>query len=166
MNTISKICITSIVIFTMLTSAYIYTHKGKGKSVYILNDKVFADFEETKEVKKKLNAEEVSQKYILDSLFNEMQELEKRNQVVLAKQKKDIYDRFYEGFAQGNQKISMQYKESIWKHINQYLDEFGKENGYVFILGTSGDGNLMYADTTYNVTNEALLFINKKYAGE
>lgn len=59
------------------------------------------------------------------------------------------------------QKRSQACQDKIWKHINSRLEKFGKTRGYRFILGATGDGSIMYADQTEDVTKEALIFVNR-----
>lgn len=59
-----------------------------------------------------------------------------------------------------------EYNEAIWKQLNQYVRDFGKENGYDFIHGNTGNGNLMYADTdAYDLTETVKKYINDRYNG-
>ena len=44
------------------------------------------------------------------------------------------------------------------------LREFNKDKNFHIIYGKTGD-NILYADETYNITDEAIKFLNMKYAG-
>ncbi|MBN1115626.1 MAG: OmpH family outer membrane protein [Bacteroidales bacterium] len=47
--------------------------------------------------------------------------------------------------------------------INDYIEEFGKEHSYKFIIGATGQGNLLYALDRYNITQEILAGLNMDY---
>jgi outer membrane protein len=142
--------------------------KEKSKTVYILTDRVFAEYKGTNEVRKKIKATEEKQKSILDSLYMEIQTSQKAGKMAEEKMKKDqqIYQKLYSGFAASDEKQKQQYNAEIWKQINQYLEEYGKEKNYDYVLGASGNGNIMFANSTLNVTDEVIQYINKKYNGD
>ena len=54
--------------------------------------------------------------------------------------------------------------EKVWKRLNPLLDEYGKKKGLHLIIGANGMGSVLYNDDYYDQTNEAILFVNKKYA--
>ncbi len=64
------------------------------------------------------------------------------------------------------QQLSEQYTADIWRQINQWVNEFGEQEGYDFVLGAAGNGSLMYANEANDITNKTILFVNKKYQGD
>jgi outer membrane protein len=54
----------------------------------------------------------------------------------------------------------------IWDRINNYVKEYGEKNGYDYIFGANGDGTVMYADGSEDITNDITTYINLRYAGE
>lgn len=68
-------------------------------------------------------------------------------------------NKFQESYTQSNNDINLQ----IWKRLNPALGEFGKSKGLHLIIGANGMGSVLYTDGFYDITNEALLFVNKKY---
>jgi outer membrane protein len=71
-----------------------------------------------------------------------------------------------ENFGNDALKIKNEYQEQIWKQLNQYIREYGEQNGYSFIHGAMGNGNLMYAAESKDLTKDILAFCNKRYAGK
>ncbi len=53
--------------------------------------------------------------------------------------------------------------QTVVNDINDYIKEYGKENGYKIILGASGSGNIMFADETADLTTEVLDGLNTEY---
>lgn len=54
--------------------------------------------------------------------------------------------------------------EKVWKRLNPLLDEFGRKNKLHVIIGANGMGSVLYNDAFYDRTNEAIIFVNGKYA--
>jgi outer membrane protein len=56
--------------------------------------------------------------------------------------------------------------EQIWNQLNSYVQEYGQEHGYDYILGATGDGGIMYASEAKNLNEEVISYINDKYNGK
>lgn len=54
----------------------------------------------------------------------------------------------------------------IVTRMQQYVRDYGKENGYSCILGDDGNGYLMYGEETIDVTAPVIEYINTCYAGK
>ena len=71
-------------------------------------------------------------------------------------------------FKQLQQDLSDQYTEksdafqaTIWAELNTKIEAYGKKMGYVYILGAKGDGSIMYAQESEDVTKEVIEYINQ-----
>lgn len=73
--------------------------------------------------------------------------------------KNDLYLELYNKTEQKNKEI----ESMIWKRLNPYLEDFGKEEGYQFIYGANGTGNVLYADKEQDITDEVIKYVNKRY---
>jgi outer membrane protein len=80
-------------------------------------------------------------------------------------QKRDEYYYKEKQFNEDNQSLLMQHNEQVNKQINQYIEEFGKEKGYKYIYGATGNGSMMYADKEADISKEVISYINDKYTG-
>lgn len=69
-------------------------------------------------------------------------------------------------FNQENQGLFDQYNEQIWKQLNQYIEDYGRDNGYDYLLGASGQGAIMYANEAQDLTKEIIFYVNNKYSGK
>lgn len=58
-----------------------------------------------------------------------------------------------------NQKNSLQLRDSI----NVFLKEYNKTKGYNLILSNTGFDNLLYADSSFNITQEIIDGLNGRY---
>jgi Skp family chaperone for outer membrane proteins len=73
--------------------------------------------------------------------------------------KNDLYNNLYQKAEQRNKEI----EAMIWKRLNPYLIDFGKENGYEYIYGANGTGNVLYADEHQDITEEIIKYVNQRY---
>ncbi|MFZ4456980.1 MAG: OmpH family outer membrane protein [Bacteroidales bacterium] len=53
--------------------------------------------------------------------------------------------------------------EQIRDEVNAFLKEYNKDKGYHLILSNTSNDNVLYADESYNITNEVIEKLNKKY---
>lgn len=53
----------------------------------------------------------------------------------------------------------------IWSRLNPLIQEYGKENKYKMIFGANGTGNLLYSDSSLDISNSLIKYVNKKYNG-
>jgi outer membrane protein len=85
-----------------------------------------------------------------------IQEFEIKKQAFLMKQK---------AFTEDNQRASQQYQDEIWKQVNQYVNDYGKENEFAYIFGAEGSGSIMYGNSRHDITEQLKVYINEKYRG-
>jgi outer membrane protein len=64
-----------------------------------------------------------------------------------------------EEYKQGNHDIN----EQVWKRLNPALDEYGKKNGLHLIIGANGMGTVLYNEEAFDLTNDVIKYVNKKY---
>jgi outer membrane protein len=130
----------------------------KEKIGFVYNQQVFEKFEGTRELKEKLSRQEAQFKSMLDSLS-----------LLVNSGRKDLAP-YLQNKAQElglkHQEVSQTYTADIWKRINDEAMNFGKENGYDYILGAAGNGNMMYAKDQLNVTDEFIEYLNTRYTGK
>jgi|SRR6185437_4677845 len=55
--------------------------------------------------------------------------------------------------------------QAVLGQINSFVADYGKEHGYDLIIGTTNDGNLMYAKASLDITDEVLKALNDNYKG-
>lgn len=140
--------------------AYVYFKPGgSSRSAYVMNSEVFAKFKGKQDLEGRLTTIRQKNKQTMDSL-NLLMEDSINPHVIESLQQTQNNLRLSE------EQLSDKYTIDIWKRINQYMAEFGKEKGYKFIFGATGDGTIMYADDAVNVTEEAIEYMNKKYRVE
>jgi outer membrane protein len=152
------ISIISLVISLGVT-AYLALQASPSKSGYVINQKVFDEFNGKKHLEASLKDLRAKHKKHLDSLMALLTVSDQGNAQA-------VYGETLNAFAVQEQELSDRYTTEIWKQINQYITEYGKKNGYGFIYGATGDGSLMFAHEGGDVTPEVITFINAKYEAE
>jgi len=153
----------AIITLIIVLSIHFFSTKNETTIVHIDNAKVFSQFNLSKELSA-IGMQQINpQKQKVDSLVSKFQQednlksKEELQRIFLAENDK---------LKKMNDEISNQTNYQIWSRINQYAKDYGQEHQYEMILGTTGNGNLMYAETTLDVTDDFIAYANKKYEGE
>lgn len=140
--------------------SYLSITQQKVKSGFVVNKTIFEQFNGKKEMEAKLISVLGKDKKVVDSLAflyennlldppSELIYREKSNQVKMKEQE-----------------FSSQYSNRIWVQINQYIEEYGREHGYDYIHGAIGNGSLMFAKESNDITEELIIYMNEKYEGK
>lgn len=154
-------------IFTSLTL--------KPRTGYILINDVYEKFDMKMELEKKYKYSHDQRQKILDSLGIQLRLLANRIENDKGKNGADVemYNFKREEYLQkkgkmeeDNTQLSSQYDAAILKQLNQYVKDYGSQNGYEYIFGNDSNGSLMYAEESNNITRQVIEFINLKYAGK
>ena len=163
-----------IVIMTILVTIS-SCGKEPQKSAWVETGRIFSSFKGTQELEAKFKDDFKEEDRILDSLMSVIRLVEdqikagvKPDPQMKEKYNSDIdlYQRLAGSFEPRKEKARDELTRQVWTQINGYLMEYGKSKNYAFIFGAKGSGELMYADTSLNVTNDAIEFINGKYEGK
>jgi outer membrane protein len=137
---------------------YAFSVRNK-KMAFIINQRVFSEFLGKKELEKRLNDLRAGNNKSVDSLTSLMRQA--NNQAASS-----IYQEGIDNIKLMEEQLSSRYTADIWKQINQWVNEYGKQKGFDFILGAAGNGSLMYANEGDDITEEVIVFLNKKYQGD
>lgn len=142
---------------------------------YVELSKVMEQFKLKKELEGRLEKLNQGRTMILDSLELKLKILSRQIKESGNKDKslisefeirRDEYFKKKQGFSAEMDSLASVYDSQIAVQVNQYIKEFGEEKKYEFILGADGSGVLMYADSSKNVTNEFVVYMDKKYSGK
>ncbi len=136
----------------------------KSQIVYMDTLKVFEQFEMKKDYDSKLEKDIESESDLLNNIALKLEDAKKRN----SNKEIEILERDLNGaqqlFNEKFQTLSNQYTSEVYKRLNNYLKEYGKEKGYHVILGTTGQGNIMFVADEADITDEVISHINSKYS--
>lgn len=149
-----------------------FRSESKQQTAYIEIAKVYDSFKMKKELGVKYDAVEMHRKKIIDSLELELKLLgnaygEKQSEDIKKSylKKKQDYLITKKQFEEDNAAVTQQYTGQIFEQLNTYITEYGKEHGYRYIFGADGNGALMYASDSENITTEITAYVNSKYKG-
>ncbi|BDD05648.1 OmpH family outer membrane protein [Aureibacter tunicatorum] len=129
------------------------------KEVYVISGKLYDGYLAKKKLEKKFSALQSANKQTLDSLIVVTQ----RHEGKAREEALQLYREKLMAVQEEEAMVSQQYDQQIWTQINEYIKAFGKEKGYEYIYGASGNGSIMYADENMDITEEVLNYMNDKY---
>jgi len=132
------------------------------KIVYVDNQKLFDNFQMTKDLKKMGETEFNLKKKEIDSLYLRVQgdlgESENESLMKLLISKREEFDYF-------NQTYASSEAMKIWNRIDSYVVKFSEEKKYKIIIGADSKRDVLFADKEIDVTQELIDYINTKYEG-
>jgi len=136
-------------------AGYILFFNRKERTAFFYDQKVFDQFEGKLDLEAKLKSQAEADRKLLDSMASLMQS-----------GRQDLNATYQQNLRQSSQnyqQLSEKYTSDIWKHINGEVANFGREKGYDYIFGASGNGSLMYADSLNDITGDVIKYLNEKY---
>lgn len=129
--------------------------------VFLDNFKLFESFEMKKDldfkIEGELSAEKNAVSALADSLDKETDPSKKEQLEKNLQEAKLLFDQKF-------QALSSKYTNEVYAKLNTLISAYGKQKGYKIILGADGQGGVMYVDTTYNITNDMIKYVNDAYA--
>ena len=142
------------------------------KLAYVDVPKVFSQFDMKKEMQLKFNETEKARKRVLDSLTFDLQMLSRKLKSNPSEELSQLFEVNREYFfknkarmEEDNAALSSQYDKQILERMSQYIADFCKKNHYDMVYGADGNGTLMYADESYNISEDVIAYINNRYKG-
>jgi outer membrane protein len=155
------------VLVLALLSLAAYNHFRAPKLAYVDNAQLFAGFKMKAELERKYQDVEKQKQNILDSLLAHIRADERDG---LPAEKLDLLKQEFmyrkQSYEKENSALMGQLNAEIWNRLNGYVREFGRQKRFKIILGTSGQGTLMFAQDDLNITDELLQYANEKYNGQ
>lgn len=159
-----------VLVLSLLSNGLLYQQLPR--TAYVDIHEVFEKFEGTKELNARLTNLSSKQKSLLDSMSFKLRAMqsninENSPRAVLTSfnTQQNNYQVLNSEFTQQYEQQDQEYQTMVWKQINQYIQEYGKENGYDYIYGANGNGTMMYASDQKNITTNILQYINQRYEG-
>jgi outer membrane protein len=172
MNRFSVVALLCSVLILIVSSFLFF--KKKDKIVYVDSIKLVANYNGAKALKAEFDVKSAQWKSHLDTLAlefkAELDKYEKTGKSMNARQRQDAEVKLdgmkkqYEDYQQAvndnfrneDQRITSQ----VLKEITAYLKKYGDDHGYDFIMGATTMGNIVYANTETDITDEVLQGLN------
>lgn len=139
------------------------------KTAFVDNQRLFEAFQGRKELEERLEQEFNQRKLSMDSLGLNIRALQARASMGEQPQLQAMiqrYQQMQETQQQEYQYKSQAYTEAIWKQISTYTIEYGEVHNYDYVFGIAGSGSLMFGKPHYDITEDVIQFVNKRYAGK
>lgn len=158
----SKIAIVILVLATVFLLLDRFVINKPDKTCYVSMSLLFEDSKYKSKFETDLKEIENSSNKKLALMQDDLRELKKKNapQIEIENSEKLIL-KTQEILTQEYQKKSEIFEQAIWKKINDKIADFAKQEGYDYIFGAKGDGGLMYANESKDVTKQVLKIINE-----
>jgi outer membrane protein len=154
----------------LLMGAWLYQGQ-QPRTAYIQSYDVYEAFDGRKELQQRFENEVKQEKIQLDSMKLYLEQMPVSTNVSAEDQQRvkglwTAYRHKQQNYQQRYDERSTYYNDQIWKQINTYVQEYGKEQGYRYIFGASGNGSLMYGSEGENISKAVIKFVNLKYQGK
>lgn len=167
-----QILIAVSVLALSVTGIILFTKASQPRIAYVINGQLYESFEMTKQFEARVTNVRQMRKNLMDSLGLQLNmdvqswrmngSRDTVQERLLSQRQQELYVKQRQ-FENDNQQMSDQYDQQIWKQLNQYVQDYGKEHGYSIILGATGDGGIMYAVDGLNITEAMKTYVNERY---
>lgn len=142
-----------------ITTFLLFTNSREKMSIVVIDNlKVFESFQMKKDYDIKIEKELSREKVLLDSISTLLKNSPIED-LKLKKEYKIVSDNLNSKF----ELLSRQYTNEVYLRLNDYLKLFGEKNNLDIIVGSTGQGNIVFTNQHSDLTDEAIKFINNKY---
>lgn len=149
--------------FLLLLAAFGCGTQQNGKYAFVDNVRLFNGFDGRKELQKHLDTLVNRQNEQVDSI--KLQLVNFKNNPAVFQQQAAMFKQLQEELMLIRQEKEKQYTDQVWKQLNEYVKEYSEKNRLEVVFGGSGNGSIMFASKNIDITDDVLIFANKKYAG-
>ena len=150
---------------------------GKEKTVYIDTNVIMQKYLGMKDAQAEYGEKAKVWEANVDTLMSEWQsELQnyEKERSSMTKREKELKEELLRNKQQqiGNYRQAMQQKtqeeeqkitQTVVNEINDFMEEYGEEHNYKYILGATGMGNIVYAREKMDITDKVLKLLNEEY---
>ena len=165
----TKIFLGIVILIVLTILVFIWKNSKEenyvNKVVFVDTIKVFEKFQMKKELDRVIEKDMMFDSQRLDSIGRELDGMSKNS---LAPQKsiellKSQYVNFKQQLDEKFQKLSTDYTNQVYERLNMYVQEFGKSRQIRMIIGGNEQGHVMYIDKEADLTEDVIIYVNKKY---
>ncbi|WP_179344616.1 OmpH family outer membrane protein [Winogradskyella ursingii] len=144
---------------------------------FIDNGEVINEYQMKKDIEKKFEGQNADFSKVRDSIAQVYQTEVQAIQVRLAKMSPQKQQEESQAFSQKWQPMQQQMQfqqqqmeqafntemDSVISNVNDFVEKYGKDNGYTFILGKNQAGSVLYGKESSDITDEVTKAINEAY---
>ncbi|WP_299363511.1 OmpH family outer membrane protein [Winogradskyella sp.] len=170
----------SLALLALVLSVFTFFYlQSSSELVYVDVNQLMEGYERTKVVRTEFEAKAKTLNANVDSLMvdwqNELRSYEKERsklsktelelkQKLLGNKQQQI-NNYQQAIQKQIQDEDKKATQTVINDINDYVKQYGKDNGYKIIFGASGGGNIMYAHDATDLTDEILKGLNAEFKG-
>lgn len=170
MKTIYTIGISALI--SALVSISILTFSSKDKTInYIDLRKVYDNFQLKTELENKFKSETSDSRDRITSIELSIDSVESNFEngaieLTMANKLSRELNIERQNLQFSIEQLQAKYDQQINSQLQSYLGEFGEQLDVKLLLALDTDATILYEDSTLNLSDEAIDFINKKYQGK
>lgn len=134
-----------------------------GKIGFMENARVFEGFEMKKDYDKRIEEDMSNEVKVLDSIEVKLDQMVATGDSMKVFQLRKQYYLIEQRYRQKFDENSTRYTQEVNDRLNDYIKKYSEENGYDFVFGSNGQGNVMYAKEQCNISDDLIKYINSEY---
>ena len=165
-NHTTLLTVANFILLLLFISLFIFFNSNsESEIVYVDNIEIFNGFNMTADLDKMNKKKLSNQKMKIDSLYRVYEVFRQEDEKLKLKELESELRSADINLRRMSESMSNELREKVWQRINSYIEDYGKINKYKIILGTQGNGTIMYAIEGKDITTEFLEYANSKYEG-
>lgn len=174
-----KLIIPIVSIITVVLISSFVVNSSKNELVYVDVNKLIEGYKRSKVEREAFTKKTEVIKGNVDSLVTSWQtelkayekerasmtkkEIELKQELLANKQQQ--INNYQQAVQKQVQEEDQKMTQTLINDINAYVREYGKKHGYPMIFGAGGNGNIMYAEESTDLTDKVLEGLNDRYEG-
>lgn len=158
--------VNSIVLLILLILLFFVYIEKEEQIVYVDNVKLFNGFNMTKDLNQINGLKINKQKKKLDSLYTLYGIFKDNNQNDKLRGLEAKLRNEDEELKKMNERFSEKMSKAVWSRLNVYIKEYSTTKEYKIVLGTQGNGNVMFAENDADITEAIINYSNLNYEGD
>lgn len=135
------------------------------KIAYVRSDKLLSEYIGMKESRDAFTKKQMAWQANIDSLKNDIRQINASKET--SQEKVQLMEqnlaKYIDKINELAQEEDIKTTETVYLHINTYIEEYGKKKGYSIIFGSGTSGTLLYGDPAIDITEELLDELNYNY---
>ncbi len=167
----------NIVLLGLLVLTFVSCNTETQKIGFVNNKDLVNDFQEKIDIEAKFKTKIEAFQKRTDSIGQAFQQEAQAFQLKAQGMKQEQAQAEYQALGQKQQMLqqriqleesqiqeeSQQTIDTLIKKVRDYVKDYGKKNGYTYILGSNEAGSVMYGDESKDLTKEILDALNADY---
>jgi len=161
----------------LLIAVLVMSCQEQQKIAFVDNGKVINEYQEKIDIEAKYKLKDENFKKRTDSISKAFQSEAQGFQANAKTMSQKEQQEKYQALGQKQQMLQQQLQveqqqltqefnveiDSVLSHVTKFVGDYGKKNGYTFILGKNEAGSVMYGEETMDISAEIIEAINAEY---